>query len=120
MTDRAELMEAALDTRPDGIALLGPEGEIVFWNRSAEAITGYARIHMLSRPVPASLESLLLDSELQGDMPPGSAPSPPRGVIVELRHRLGHMVPAIARRAMLRDVLGQCIGTAVVFHPAQQ
>ena len=113
-------MEAALDTRPDGIALLGLESEVVFWNRSAEAITGYASIEMLSRPVPASLESLLLDSELQGDLPPGSAPSPSRGAIVEIRHKLGHMVQAIARRVILRDVLGQSIGAAVVFHPAQQ
>jgi diguanylate cyclase (GGDEF)-like protein/PAS domain S-box-containing protein len=120
MTDLAEMMAAALDTRSDGIALLGIESEVVFWNRSAEAITGYASIELLSRPVSAPLESLLLDSELQGDLPPGTAPSPIRGAIVELRHKLGHMVPAIARRVILRDALGQSIGTAVVFHPAQQ
>lgn len=120
MTDRAELMEAALDTRSDGIALLGLESEVVFWNRSAEAITGYTSIEMISRPVPVSLNSLLLDSELQGEQPPGSAPSSTRGAIVELRHKLGHMLPAVARRVILRDALGQGIGAAIVFHPAQQ
>lgn len=120
MIDRAELMGAALDSRPDGIALLGLESEVVFWNRSAEAITGYANIEMLSRPIPPSLEALLLDSELQGELQPGSAPSPPRGAVVELRHKLGHRMQAIARRVILRDVLGQNIGAAVVFHPAQQ
>ena len=74
MTDRTELLEAALDSRPEGIALLGADGAVVFWNRSAEAITGYASIELLSRPIPDPLESLLLDSALQGDLPLGSAP----------------------------------------------
>jgi hypothetical protein len=33
MTDRAELLEAALDRIPEGIALLGEDGGVVFWNR---------------------------------------------------------------------------------------
>ena len=37
MIDRAELLEAALDSRPDGIVLLGVDSEVVFWNRAAEA-----------------------------------------------------------------------------------
>ena len=56
MIDRAELLEAALDSRPDGIALLGIEGEVMFWNRAAEAITGYSSLDLLSRPVPSFLE----------------------------------------------------------------
>ena len=35
MTDRAELLEAALDTFAEGIALVGAEGRIVFWNISS-------------------------------------------------------------------------------------
>jgi len=119
MTDRAELMEAALDTRPDGIALLGIDNEIVFWNRAAEAITGYPGAELLSRPVPSTLDSLLLDSELQGDLAPGSGPPKNHGSIVLARHKLGHSVQTIARRVILRDPLGQRIGAAVVFHPAE-
>ena len=42
MRDSAELLESALDSLPAGIALFGMEGEVVFWNRVAESITGYA------------------------------------------------------------------------------
>src|ERR1700728_5117727 len=118
MTDRTELLEAALDSRPDGIALLGKDGEIIFWNRASEAITGYARVEILARPIPGPLEPLLFDSALQGDLPLGSAPPTNHGAIVVVRHKLGHAVHAIARRVLLRDVLGQRIGMAVAFHPA--
>jgi len=118
MTDRAELLEAALDSRPDGIALLGMDSEVVFWNRAAEAITGYAAMDVLARAIPAPLESLLLNSALLGEMPPGSGPPPSHGALVHVRHKLGHTLQAIARRVVLRDGLGERIGTAVAFHPA--
>ncbi len=39
MTDRAELLEAALDSFPEGIALLDLERTVLLWNPSAETIT---------------------------------------------------------------------------------
>jgi diguanylate cyclase (GGDEF)-like protein/PAS domain S-box-containing protein len=119
MIDRAELLEAALDSRPDGIALLGVDSEVVFWNRAAEAITGYASIELLSRAIPPLLEPLLLDAALQHNPPLGSGPPPTRGAVVHVRHKLGHDVQAIARRITLRDALGEHIGSAVAFHPAE-
>ena len=59
MTDRTELLEAALDSLPEGIALLGERGPVMFWNRAAEAITGYASADLLARPAPEPLEPLL-------------------------------------------------------------
>jgi diguanylate cyclase (GGDEF)-like protein/PAS domain S-box-containing protein len=116
MTDRVELLEAALDSRPDGIALLGDDGEVVFWNRAAEAITGFAGIEMLGNAIPDPLAPLLEEAELQADLPPEAQPS--RGVLVHARHKLGHCFDAIARRVSLRDGFGEHIGDAVVFHPA--
>ena len=37
MTDRTELMEAALDSDPEGIAPPGLEGRNAFWSRAADA-----------------------------------------------------------------------------------
>jgi diguanylate cyclase (GGDEF)-like protein/PAS domain S-box-containing protein len=119
MIDRAELLEAALDSRPDGIALLGGDNGVVFWNRAAEAITGYSAIDLLSRPIPPLLEPLLLDAALQDNAAPGSGPPSLRGSVVHVLHRLGHDVQAISRRVVLRDALGERIGTAVAFHPAE-
>lgn len=38
MSDRMELLEAALDSLPDGLALMGADGNLTFWSRMAEAI----------------------------------------------------------------------------------
>jgi diguanylate cyclase (GGDEF)-like protein/PAS domain S-box-containing protein len=119
MIDRAELLQAALDSRPDGIALLGVYNEVAFWNRAAEAITGYSTIDLLSRPIPSLLEPLLLDAALPDNAAPGSGPPSTRGAVVHVHHKLGHDVQAIARRVVLRDVLGERIGTAIAFHPAE-
>ena len=59
MTDRTELLEAALDSWPDGIGLVDAEGLVIFWNQAAEAITGYAGVEVLARPAPEELEPLL-------------------------------------------------------------
>lgn len=116
MADRVELLEAALDSRPDGIALLDEEDTAVFWNRAAEAITGYAGMVVLGRAIPEPLEPLLLEAAVQETLPPG--PQPSLGTLIHLRHKLGHSFDAIARRVNLRDGLGDRIGTALVFHPA--
>jgi diguanylate cyclase (GGDEF)-like protein/PAS domain S-box-containing protein len=118
MTERAELLEAALDSRSEGIALLGAQSELIFWNRAAEAITGYKGVEMLFRPVPAALEPLLLDGAARGEEELTKR-APARGALVEAQHKLGHAVQAITQRVTLRDALGGRIGTAVFFHPAQ-
>jgi diguanylate cyclase (GGDEF)-like protein/PAS domain S-box-containing protein len=114
MTNRTELLEAALDSFPEGVAIVGAEGEVVFWNRAAEAIAGYANVDLLTRPVPEGLDALLSDGIRAGNW----QPEPGRGTLVQARHKLGHSVEAIVRTLALRDGLGGRIGTAVVFHPA--
>jgi diguanylate cyclase (GGDEF)-like protein len=39
--------------------------------------------------------------------------------LVQIRHKVGHEVPVMARVLVLRDELGMRIGTGVVFHPAE-
>ena len=118
MTDRTELVEAALDCLPNGIALLDTEFRIVFWNRAAEAITGHASADLLARPAPEALEPLLGRGRDPGPQE-DSQPDTGHGALVVARHRLGHPVQAIARTLMLRDGLGKRMGAAVVFHPAE-
>jgi PAS domain S-box-containing protein/diguanylate cyclase (GGDEF)-like protein len=118
MTDRTELLEATLDSLPDGIALLGGEGLVAFWNPAAEAITGYTAVSLLGRPLPEPLEPLLQFSMRPGDEVLGKA-TQVRGSLTRVRHKLGQDVPMIARIQVLRDGLGGRIGTAVVFHPAE-
>ena len=118
MTDRTELVEAALDSLPNGIALLDTDCEIVFWNRAAEAITGHASVDLLARPVPEALEPMLCGAR-ERDREEDAAPETGHGMPVLARHRLGHDVQTILRSLILRDGMGRRIGTAVVFHPAE-
>jgi diguanylate cyclase (GGDEF)-like protein len=118
MTDLIELMEAALDSRPDGIALLDKEGELVYWNRAAAEMTGYPGMELFSRPIPEQLEQLLLDRPRELDPGESALALSSRGTVVEMLHKLGHPIKTIAQRVTLRDAFGDRIGTAVVFHPA--
>lgn len=125
MTDRAELLEAALDSLPDGIALLDLERKVVFWNRAAEAITGYAGVELLSRPAPESLQALLVYESWKKEQQPNAASGravsagPGRGSLVQFHHRMGHDLPAMVRILVLRDGMGKRIGSTVLFHPAE-
>ncbi len=119
MADRTELLEAALSIFPEGIGLLDKSGQVVFWNPAAEAITGYAGMDLLSRPVPEPLEPLLLACTKPADQKGGERVQACHGALVRFTHKLNHPVPVIARVDVLRDEMGGRIGLSVVFHPAE-
>ncbi len=118
MTNRADLLEAALDSFPDGSVLVDAEGRIAFWNRAAAAITGYAAMDLVSRPVPEALEALVA-WPLPGEADPCAESAAGCGSMIRLKHKLGHMVPVIVRTLTLRDEMGGRIGRAATFHPAE-
>ena len=118
MADRAELLEVALDSIPEGVALLGGEGQIMLWNRSAEAITGYASPDLLSRQAPEPLEPLLLAGARLVNIEPDAGGQLGHRTLVHALHKLGHDVPVMARYFVLRDGMGGRMGMAVLFHPA--
>jgi len=117
MADRSELVEAALEVYPEGLALLDVDERVVFWNHAAEVMTGYPGADVLGRHVPEGLEPLVMgrDCEMHSESRNGQAPG--RDSLVHAQHKHGHDVPAMARRLILRDGLGGRIGTAAVFHP---
>jgi diguanylate cyclase (GGDEF)-like protein/PAS domain S-box-containing protein len=119
MRNRTELLESALDCLPAGIVLFGLEGEVVFWNRGAESITGYAGTEVLGGAIPEGLGLLAPERLLHGEVGTEAEPQMGRGALVRTRHKLGHEMQVIARVAVLQDGLGERIGTAAVFHPAE-
>ena len=119
MVDRAQLLEAALGCLPEGIALADMEGRVAFWSRAAEAITGYTGAEVLGAPVRDALEKLVVGGVRQWTTLTDTEANSGRGSLVEVRHKLGHTLPAMARILVLRDGLGGRIGTGVVFHPAE-
>jgi diguanylate cyclase (GGDEF)-like protein/PAS domain S-box-containing protein len=120
MADRSELVEAALEVFPEGLALLDIEDRVVFWNRAAETITGYSGANLLGRPIPGPLQAL---AECRGeDKHPHTHNGLTfgQGALVHAQRHGGRDRPAIARRVVLRDGLGARIGVAVAFHPAEE
>jgi diguanylate cyclase (GGDEF)-like protein/PAS domain S-box-containing protein len=118
MADRMELLEVALDSIPEGVALLGGEGQVMLWNRAAEAITGHVSVDLLSRQAPEPLEPLLTASARLGAMEPDAGGQLGHRTLVHAPHKLGHDVPVMARYFVLRDGMGGRIGMAVLFHPS--
>jgi diguanylate cyclase (GGDEF)-like protein/PAS domain S-box-containing protein len=119
MTDRAELLEAALLSLPEGVALFDMEGDVIFWNQAAQDMTGYAAIEVLAQPLPEGLGALLIEANRNEDATAGAALPEGRQALRRAQHKSGHQFPVIARVLVLRDGLGKRIGAAALFHPAE-
>ena len=114
MPDRTELLEAALDSFPEGVALADVDGRVAFWNQAAQAITGYSGGKLVGLPVREALNTLIAGGVQHWI---AQADTQPRGVRIHVRHRLGHNFPAIARVLVLRDGLGRGSGRELCFIP---
>jgi PAS domain S-box-containing protein len=107
---RIELFEAALDNLTEGFAVFDLDQRVALWNRQAAALTGYAPVQLVGRPLPEALQGLLVPSSL-------SAPDETaRCGVVHLRHENQQDVAVMAETRVLRDSLGRRIGMAVSFH----
>ncbi|MGH9560201.1 MAG: PAS domain S-box protein [Terracidiphilus sp.] len=119
MTDRMELLEAALDSLPDAVGLLSREGEVRFWNQAAESITGYTAVELVGHDMPEGLERLVERSSAQENHEPPGAPLENHRFVEQIRHKFGHTVPVIASMIVLGNGLGERIGLAILFHPVE-
>jgi len=119
MIDRTELLEAAFDSLPEGMGLISGEDEVMFWNHAAQGITGYPALELLGRQLPECLEPLLVARN--GPEEPHSFAAGAKGwrSLAQMRHKLGHAVPVIVRDLALCNGMGERIGTALIFHPAE-
>ena len=119
MADRTELLEAALDTLPDGLLLIGETGHVAFWNRAAESITGHAGVDLLGRQLPGALQALVPAEAPSGELEHLPAHHIGHGTVAYLQHKCERELPVITRVLVLRDGMGARIGAAALFHPAE-
>lgn len=118
MADRGEMLEAALEVYPEGLALLDEEGRVVFWNRAAESATGYNRANVVARQLPQALAALVSGPNIEDTTERRYGTHPGCGVLVHAQHAGGSDVPLMTRNVVLRDGLGVRIGAAAAFHIA--
>lgn len=86
----ARLMSKTLDATPLAIIHLSPGGDVLLWNRGAEAIFGYTTLQMIGKPLPAVTETEKADLDiLFAQMRRGEAI---RDVQIERHHRDGRLV----------------------------
>jgi diguanylate cyclase (GGDEF)-like protein/PAS domain S-box-containing protein len=114
--DRCGLLEAALESFAEGVALLDSGGRVIFWNHAAEQATGFAGVEIVSRAAPFGLEQLLSTPDSEHETNASPAVRSTRQVLVRARHRSGLELPLMMRRTLLRDGMGEKIGAAVIFH----
>jgi PAS domain S-box-containing protein len=119
MFDRTELLEAALDSFAEGVALADHEGRISLWNHAAEAITGYDSRKMAGQSVREILDTVIVGGTRHWMHQTDAETISQRGTLVHVRHSAGHEVALMARILVLRDSLGERIGSGVVFHSAE-
>lgn len=116
MADRTELLESALDTLVEGLALADQSGCIAFWNRAAETITGYPSGQIVGHRVRELLDAFVVGGTRHWIQQTDTVG---HGSLVHVRHKVGHKVPVIVKILVLRDALGVRIGTGVLFHSAE-
>jgi len=118
VADRAELLGSALDAFAEGVGLADVVGEVVFWNRAAEMITGYGGGDLIGRNVRELLELVIVGGLSQWVCVTDMEASSGHGSMIRIRHALGYDLQIFARVMTLRDAIGMRIGSAVLFHPA--
>lgn len=119
MADRVELLESALDSLNEGVALADEDGRVAFWNRAGESIAGYARNELLGHGVREILDKLVEGGSQYWVRHTDAGSVAKHGSLIRMRHKVGHAIPVLARVLILRDAFGSRIGTGVVFHPAE-
>ncbi len=140
---RLEMLGAALDLLDEGVAVLDPQSTVIYWNDAAASLTGHRRMNLLSRPCPVDFYQphdhgstcgcneqksaavprytgpaysgqIYLQKSLS-DVVPQTADSG-KAVLVDIRHHLGHKLPAMLRKVPMRDHNGDRLGTVLLFH----
>jgi diguanylate cyclase (GGDEF)-like protein len=127
MNDRVEMLEATLDLVDGGIAILDDCSRVAFWNNAAETLTGHLAQDVICRPLPEILHRIdekqrgCVDACSVSDQVSAneSAESLHSATIVSIVHRLGHLIPVLMRKAVLRNSIDEPAGTALLFYPVE-
>jgi diguanylate cyclase (GGDEF)-like protein/PAS domain S-box-containing protein len=109
-----------LDCLYDAVYFVDRDRRITYWNKAAEALTGFTREdsvgslchqNRLAHVDDQGHQLCLSGCPLHASMRDGT----PREARIFLRHRLGHRVPVRVRVTPIRDAAGDIVGAAEIF-----
>jgi diguanylate cyclase (GGDEF)-like protein/PAS domain S-box-containing protein len=115
-----ELYKKLVDNLYDGVYFVDPERKITYWNKSAEALTGYKSSEIIGK---YCWNNILMHVDLEGrslchgPCPLSRAMKEDRMLEQEvyLRHKKGHRVPVLVRASPIKDAEGRVIGAVEIF-----
>lgn len=118
--DIPDFFRTLLDHVYDGVYFTDPSRRILYWNKGAEAITGYPAEETVGR---ACSDNLLVHVDGEGhNLCQGPCPlaqtirdGVSREARVFLKHRDGHRVPVLVCTAQIRDGAGRVLGGLETF-----
>lgn len=113
-----ELLEAVLDSLPEGVWLMGEDHKVLFWNRAAETATGFSAMDLIGRDPPDALAPLI-SSEIPKDYLSEDGLALDREKVVRIYHKFGYPIHVETRMMVLRDELGGRIGMACIFRATE-
>ncbi len=109
---RATLAQSLVDESPDGLVALSLDGTILFWNRGAEAMFGYAETEAVGR----SIEELVVPDGLREQARRALADVLASGTVVfetTRRRKDGSLIVVDVSKRLVRDGTGQPLFVAV-------
>ena len=115
-----EVLLAVLNSLQTGVYIVDDDRRIVFWNDSAQRISGFLRQEVVGR---LCRENILVHCDENHELLCGGAcplaetmrDGKPRSIEVYLRHKEGYRVPVRVRAAPVRDQEGRIIGAVESF-----
>jgi diguanylate cyclase (GGDEF)-like protein/PAS domain S-box-containing protein len=110
-----------LDSLEDGVYFVDRDRRLLFWNKAAEQLTGFARSEIVGRGCP---DNILCHADANGHLRCSNGcpleqvmtTGKPDQVDVFLHHKDGHRVPVRVKVAPILDAQGRAVGAMEVFN----
>ncbi len=120
MKKKKDTYKEILDNLDDGVYFVDRERRIIYWNKGAERITGFAADqvqghccydNLLNHVTENGTQLCLYGCPLHATMADGH----PRQAEIFLHHASGHLVPILVHTSPIRDEKGDIVGAVETF-----
>ncbi len=120
MNDQKDLYRELLDYLADGVYFTDSERRIAFWNKGAEALSGFTSQEVIGK---RCMDNLLMHVDASGHelckigcpLSETIQDGKPRDAAVFLHHKNGHRVPVRVRVVAMKNDAGAVVGAIEVF-----